>query len=190
MPANAPRVIRHDVRMQEAVTVRRESVLLRAFVPADAPAVDAAAADPDVRRYNPIGKPGPAWCAERADWSAGAHASWAIADPADPATLFGSVSLHKIDCDQQDCEIGFWVLPAHRGRGLAVAAVRAATGFAFAELGLRRVNMFHAVENAGSCAVAVAAGYRQEGVHRESYRYGDGVWHDEHSHARLRSDMP
>ena len=170
------------------VTVSGDSILLRAFTPADAPAVDAAAADPGIRLYNPITKPGVEWCAERADWSDGGHASWAIADPDDPVQLLGSVSLHKIDLDQSACEAGFFVVPAHRGRGLAGAALRAATGFAFTELGLRRVELFHALENLGSCRTVEKAGFRLEGVHRESYRYGDGVWHDEHSHARLRSD--
>jgi RimJ/RimL family protein N-acetyltransferase len=174
--------------MREPVTVRGESVLLRAFTAADAPAVVGVAADPAVQQWNPIKHPGVEWCANRADWSDGDHASWAIADPDDPSVLFGSVSLYKIDPDQRDAEIGFWVVPAHRGRGLALAAVRAAAEFGFTDLELRRLHLFHAAENEGSCRTALAAGFRLEGVHRESYRYGDGVWHDEHSHARLRSD--
>jgi RimJ/RimL family protein N-acetyltransferase len=176
------------VQMREPITVRGESVLLRGFTAADAPAIDVAATDRDIRLFNPIGKPGPDWCAERADWTDGAHASWAIADPDDPETLLGSVSLHKIDLDQRDCEVGFMVIPPYRGRGVAGSALRAATAFAFTELDLRRVHLFHAVENTGSCRTAESAGFRLEGVHRESYRYGDGVWRDEHSHARLRSD--
>lgn len=174
--------------MLEPVTVRGDSIVLRGFTPADAPEIDAAASDPDVQRWNPITVAGLEWCANRADWSDGAHASWAIADADDPTQLLGSVSLHKIDRDQRDCEVGFLVLPAHRGRGLAGTALRAATGFAFTELDLRRVYLYHAVENAGSCRTAQAAGFRLEGVHVQSYRYGDGEWHDEHSHARLRSE--
>jgi RimJ/RimL family protein N-acetyltransferase len=176
------------MRVRQPVIVRGESVLLRPFTPADAPTIDAAATDPLIQQWNPIAHPGVEWCAYRADWSEGDHASWAVADPDDAATLLGSVSLHKIDFDQRDCEAGFMVIPAHRGRGVAGAALRAATAFAFAELDLRRVHLFHAVDNAGSCAVARSAGFRLEGVHLESFRYGDGVWHDEHSHARLRSE--
>ena len=51
-----------------------------------------------------------------------------------------------------------------------------------------RLELFHAVENAGSCRVAESAGLRLEGVHRSSYRYGDGLLHDEHCHARLADD--
>jgi len=65
--------------------------------------------------------------------------------------------------------------------------VQAATTFAFRELALRRVVLFHAVDNDGSCGVAGRTGYVPEGVHRQAHRYGDGRWHDEHSHARLRA---
>jgi RimJ/RimL family protein N-acetyltransferase len=102
--------------------------------------------------------------------------------------VLGSVSLFKIDEYQQMAEVGYWVTPEHRGRGVATRGVRGATGFAFAELGLRRVVLFHAVDNPGSCGVALRAGFAQEGLHRQSYRYGDGEWHDEHSHARLSCD--
>jgi len=45
------------------------------------------------------------------------------------------------------------------------------------------------VENGGSCAVALAAGFRHEGTLRESYRYADGVHHDEHLHGLLARDL-
>ena len=39
-----------------------------------------------------------------------------------------------------------------------------------------------------SCRVAEIAGFGLEGRLRQSYRYPDGVYHDEHLHARLASD--
>jgi RimJ/RimL family protein N-acetyltransferase len=44
------------------------------------------------------------------------------------------------------------------------------------------------VENAASCGVARKAGFLLEGTLRESYRYADGRFHDEHLHARLATD--
>ena len=41
---------------------------------------------------------------------------------------------------------------------------------------------------ARTCRVATAAGFALEGVARQSYRYPDGLFHDEHLHARLASD--
>lgn len=164
-------------------------VRLRMWRGRDADQVAAAAADPQIANWNPMRPPAAdEWCAARADWSHGAHASWAVVDIDADARVLGSVSLFQIDRDQRGCEVGFWVAPDARRRGVATAGLRLATDYAFTELQLRRVTLFHAVENPGSCGAAAAAGYPLEGVHRQSYRYGDGVWHDEHSHARLASD--
>jgi len=80
------------------------------------------------------------------------------------------------------------VAPAARGRGVGTAALGAAARFAFQALGLHRVELFHALENEASCRLAERTGFRLEGVHRDAFRYGDGVLRTEHTHARLASD--
>ncbi len=125
----------------------------------------------------------------RQDWSAGDHASWAIADGAFGA-LVGSVSLHKIDRDQGTAEIGYWTIPAARGRGAATHAVAAACRWAFEVLRIERVELVHAAENTPSARVAQKAGFTLEGRRRRSYRYGDGVHHDEMMWSRLADDPP
>lgn len=130
-----------------------------------------------------------AWCEDMADWSAGDHASWIIAD-GDTDTALGVVSIHSIDREQSDAEIGYRTHPRARGRGIATEAVTAATAWAFQNLHLVRVELVHAVENQASCGVAERAGFPLEGVTRQSFVDGDGVRHDEHLHARLASDPP
>jgi RimJ/RimL family protein N-acetyltransferase len=159
---------------------------------ADASAVVALMTDPETARWNAV----PAvvdlaaaigWLARTADWSDGDHASWAIADPATDEFL-GVVSVHSINPDQRDAEIGYRVVPAARGRGIATEAVTAATAWAFENLDLVRIELAHAVDNAASCRVATHAGYQLEGTMRQSYVYGDGKRYDEHLHARLIGD--
>jgi RimJ/RimL family protein N-acetyltransferase len=123
--------------------------------------------------------------ARRADWSSGDHASWAVVDG---SGVVGSVSLHSIDAVQNDAEIGYWTAPAARGQGVAAAAVDAACRWAFATLPVDRIELCHAVENAASARVAEKAGFTREGRLRRSYRYGDGVKHDELLWARLADD--
>lgn len=157
---------------------------------ADAAAVVAAGADPDIARWNATPTDlaeARAWCLRRADWTAGDHASWVV-KAATGGELLGSISLFEVDAANSSCQAGYWVVPAARGHGVATAALSAAARFAFGALGLERVELFHAVENPASCAVATRAGFALEGVHRASYRYGDGLLHDEHSHARLAGD--
>ena len=103
--------------------------------------------------------------------------------------LVGMVDLKNADWRNQTAEVGYWTAPWARRQGYAVRAVTAASRFAFGDLGLRRLYLFHAVENEGSCAVALAAGFRHEGTLRESYRYADGVHHDEHLHGLLARDL-
>ena len=165
-------------------------LLLRAFRDDDLEDLRTAFADEGIARWNP----GPSddegiatFMSGRNDWSEGDHASWAVADSSD--RLIGSVSVHKIDHDQTDAEIGYWVAPWARGQGVATRAVVAATGFAFDQIGLHRVYLFHSVDNHGSCGVARAAGFQLEGITRQSYRYADGRFHDEHLHGLLADDI-
>lgn len=172
------------------VVVRDGGLVLRAFTPADLPDLVAAFADATLASWNP----GPVeseeaaldWLRHRADWSGGDHLSWAVSD-ADGA-LHGSVSLFHLDRDQGDGEVGYWLTPAARGRGVAAHAVRTAAAYALGQLGFHRLFLFHAIENEASCRVAEASGFRLEGTLRESHRYGDGAYHDEHIHGRLATD--
>jgi len=126
------------------------------------------------------------WCARGADWSSGEHATFSVLD-ATTGRLLGNVSLHKIDHEQQDAEIGYRVAPWARGQGVATDAVAAATRWAFAALDLVRMELLHAVANPPSCRVAEKAGYLLEGTLRQSFVYG-GIRQDEHLHARLVTD--
>lgn len=94
-----------------------------------------------------------------------------------------------IDFAQLNAEVGYWVVPAARRRGVATQAVALAAGCAFTTLGLHRIQLYHSVANVASCAVARAAGFVYEGMLRESYRYPAGKFHDEHLHARLATDQ-
>ena len=162
--------------------------VLRAFTDADAEHLVGGFRDPAVALWNPGPEDGDAaeWAVRGNDWSDRSHATWAVGDV--DGTLLGTVSVFNLDFDQSVGELGFRVLPSARRRGVARWAARAAARYAFGELGLRRLQLFHAVENEASCRVASATAFRWEGTLRESYRYGDGRWHDEHLHARLASD--
>ena len=166
-------------------------LLLRPWRDDDVDAVWDALQDPEIRLWNGAGSGSreavAAMLRGRRDWSAGDHASWAVVDAATGA-LLGSVSLHSIDHEQSDAEIGYWTVPAARGRGVAAGAVVAACRWAFEALGIDRIEICHAVENAGSGRVAEKAGFTCEGRLRRSYRYGDGVKHDELLWSRLSDD--
>ncbi|SDD39699.1 Protein N-acetyltransferase, RimJ/RimL family [Geodermatophilus telluris] len=167
-------------------------LVLRPWRAGDAEAVQAALTDPATDLWSNPGRvrtleDARYWVARRADWSEGTQATWAVADAAG-GRLCGSVSLHSIDLVQGDAEVGYWAVPAVRGRGLTARAVDAAVRWGFTALLLDRVELVHAVDNPASGRVAAKAGFTLEGRLRRSHRYGDGVRRDELLWARLADD--
>ena len=115
------------------------------------------------------------------------RASWAVVE-GDGDAVLGGISLHSVDDVQNDASIGYWIAAAARGRGWAAAAVDAACHWAFGTVSVDRIEICHAVENTASGRVAQKAGFTYEGHLRRSFRYGDGVKHDELLWARLADD--
>ena len=89
---------------------------------------------------------------------------WAITDPVTDR-LLGGIGLDKVVPHRSQCEVGYWVGPWARGRGVAVAALRALTEHAF-HTGMARIELLTHRENAASPRVARAAGFQPEGGRR------------------------
>jgi RimJ/RimL family protein N-acetyltransferase len=167
-------------------------LVIRPPLPDDAPEAFALVNDPDVGRWNPTRAcpdlaAAEQWCRDGADWSDGTHATW-HAVLRETGRMVGNVSLFAIDDDDAVGKIGYRVLPAARGRGVARQMVDAVTRWAFTERGLARVQLEHAVPNVASCRVALAAGFRVEGTLRSGYAVPDGPREDVHVHGRLATD--
>jgi RimJ/RimL family protein N-acetyltransferase len=177
----------------EPVEIAAGRFQLRPPSPADAADALAMLRDPDTLRWNPVPQvvdveTARQWCERCADWSQGDHATFTVHD-ATTARLLGNVSLWRVDlADQRTAAVGYRTAPWARGQGVATAAVRAVTGWAFGALGLERIELPHAVENPASCRVAEKAGFALEGTMRGAFRAEDGTRHDEHLHARLATD--
>jgi RimJ/RimL family protein N-acetyltransferase len=167
-------------------------VHLRPWRDFDVSAVLAARSDPEIVQWSPNGcRADPEsvreWLAQRSAGRVGDEVSFAVVDTA-MGIVVAAVSLRHIRPNHGKAEVGYWTAPTARGRGFSAAAVAVVTGWAFDELRLHRVELYHAVANPASCRVAEKAGFQLEGTMRASYRYGDGKLYDEHIHARLATD--
>ncbi|MDG4793162.1 GNAT family N-acetyltransferase [Micromonospora sp. WMMD1082] len=119
---------------------------------------------------------------------AGGGAAYAIADPATDR-LLGTVGLSHPVPQRGQAEIGYWVAPWARGRGVATAATRSLAAHAFAT-GTARLELLTHVENAASQRVALATGFRPEGVRRAAAPLRDGGRRDLTVWVRLVDDPP
>jgi RimJ/RimL family protein N-acetyltransferase len=168
-------------------------VRLRAYRPDDAEAVAAGYDDPLCHRFlPPLPSPFTLAHAERflsegitAIFAEGG-AAFAIADPGTDE-LLGGIGFDKVVPSRGQAEIGYWVGPWARGRGVATAAVRALTAHAL-EAGLHRLELLTHWENGASQRVALAAGYHREGVRRGALPGHDGGRDDLIAFARLAGD--
>lgn len=176
-------------------TIEAYGVRLRPSRLTDVADTAAACADPLTQRFMP-GLPDPyteqsarRWITEGepAAWTTGG-ASYAIADPATDR-LLGAVGLSNPIPERRQLEIGYWVAPWARGRGVATAATRALAERAFAA-GAARLELLTDEENTASQRVALAAGFRHEGVRRSAGTARDGGRYDLVAWVRLADDPP
>ncbi|WP_282087862.1 GNAT family N-acetyltransferase [Streptomyces tendae] len=123
------------------------------------------------------------------DAADGRSASFRITDE-ESGTPLGHIGLNEISRQMKVARVGYWVLPEARGRGVATRALLLASRWAYAELGLHRLELGHAVGHDASCRVAERSGYRAEGTLREAmFEAGrHDAFRDVHLHARLATD--
>ena len=128
---------------------------------------------PDVDVPGPQHWSGPRTEEEAALWLSGQERGWdrgdwltfAVLDAA-AGNVAGHVGLKNRDGGKvgtgERGEVGFWTAPDARGRGIAPAAVRAVTDWAFSTFGadgLPHIMLVHDVDNPASCRVAAKSGY-------------------------------
>lgn len=175
-------------RAQPALTTAT-GLRLRPWLPddaADVTAVLAAFADPEIQRWGVrnilTAEQARTWMGRwAAAWQAETDACWAVTRA---GVVVARVAVRKIDLAGGAGELTYWVLPDARGQGVASTAAAEAARWAFEQVGLHRLELYHSVHNEGSCAVARRSGFALEGTLRDGMLHVDG-WHDMHLHARL-----
>ena len=74
--------------------------------------------------------------------------------------------VHDIAWEHRRCDIGLWLIPDARKRGLAQAAVTRLLKWLFEEVGMERAEMTTTRDNVALQAAAARLGFAQEGVLR------------------------
>ena len=105
------------------------------------------------------------WSEHAAEWERDAGRHFAIVEAATDEFL-GGVNFHRIDLVHKRAEVGFWLAPWARGRGIGSGAVFAACDWAFGHWDLKRIEMTTFPDNQASLALARKLGFTREGLLR------------------------
>jgi len=154
-------------------------VALRPFVPQDATTVYEACRDPEIRRFTSFPEAQDvsqtrAWIETQPGMRERGQALDLAIVPIGEPTPVGAVGLTAPAFGHRRAEIGYWIAPGARRRGLATAAVRLLSAWALGPpLSLVRLGLPTDVDNTASRRTAERAGFEFEGVLR-SYLYAKG----------------
>ena len=85
----------------------------------------------------------------------------------------GGITLHHYDDQRSRIEVGYWLLPAGRGRGIATRAVRTLADHVHSH-GILRLEAVVRPENERSIRVLERLGFTREGTLRQLLRYRGG----------------
>ncbi len=155
-------------------------VLLRRWREADVPGMVLAFSDPVMQRFswrtNPYTETDArdSFAEQEQARLRGDGLHFALAEPHDQDVVLGGVSLHWVRLDQGCAAVGYWLAPGARGRGAATHAVRLLARWAFAELGLARLELTCGPDNEASQHVAGRCGFSREGLLRSHVPFKGG----------------
>jgi RimJ/RimL family protein N-acetyltransferase len=173
-------------------TIAAGWLTLRPFTPADIPWVYAVLLDPAVQRFMQIPSPyrledAAAHVEQRyiGGWDSGDRAEFVAEDAATAARL-GRVGLRL--GEPGAAEVGYWVDPRARQRGVATAAVKAACRWAVTAAGIELIEWRCEAGNVASRRVAEKAGFLIEATLRQR-RVRRGVRVDEWVGSLLRDEV-
>ena len=174
VPTAAEELTARLAALEEFPLIEGDRVALRGVRDEDIDGLYAMFSDPQVMRYWSRGPMQARYeaveYAERirsgfADRSA---LSWVIADLTDDRFL-GTCTLYEITPAHRRAALGYCLMRAHWGQGLAGEAVSLALAWGFAHLGLSRVEADVDPRNTASCRLVEKQGFRFEGVLRQRF---------------------
>lgn len=103
------------------------------------------------------------------DRLAGRNLTLTILEPGDD-TCRGQVYVHQVDWDDARAELGVWVAPQRRGRGMGSRALALVGAWLLREAGLERVQVLTEPTNERMIRAAQAGGFTYEGLLRRYMR--------------------
>lgn len=100
--------------------------------------------------------------------------------------LMGSIGLIKLDEENKNCEIGFWIGKNYWNMGFMTESVNLIIEYGFKKLGLHRISAFLQERNEGSKKVLEKCGFEREGLLKDT-TYKNEKYFNELIYSKLNS---
>ena len=98
------------------------------------------------------------------------------------------ITLHRLSEKSEYAELGYCMGYAYWNQGFMPEAAKAVIDYLFAEIGVNRVGISHAVKNPASGRVAQKCGLTFEGPKREYFKTSTGEFLDISDYGIIRSE--
>jgi RimJ/RimL family protein N-acetyltransferase len=169
-----------------------DEIALRPPEPGDVDAITEACQDPEIPRWTVV----PHNYTERhardfvsatgADLKAGRELALAIVDAGD--RVLGALGMSNFVWADMKGEIGYWMAPEARRRGIGARGTRLLAEWGLRTLGLERIELLANPRNEASQRLAERAGFTREGILRK-YRRRHGIREDLVMYSLLAEDL-
>ena len=103
--------------------------------------------------------------------------------------ICGLAGFHFSDAPNQRTEIGYWLLPAYRGKGIVTNTVRYLCQWAVRERNMNRIQIRCAVGNIPSNAIPKRLGFTLEGTEREGELLTSGEYVNVNVYSILKKEI-
>jgi RimJ/RimL family protein N-acetyltransferase len=167
--------------LPESLTLREGAVVLRSWREQDSPVLKSVCGDPDVCQFTSVPwaytpSAARAWVGRIQERrSSGTGLALAVTRERDDVAL-GNVNLVRFNDDDHEAALGYWLVPAARGQGLAAKAARMLCAWGAERMQLKRIELAILPGNVASQAVAERLGAVREGVRLERHEAGGSTW--------------
>ena len=103
--------------------------------------------------------------------------------------LAGTIALHHVESTEKWALVGYWLDTNFTGKGIMTRSLKAVIDWAFADLGLNRVEIQASLNNRASASIPERLGIRRESIRRQS-EIINGVSLDMASYAAFADNWP
>lgn len=152
--------------------IRTPRFLLRRIVPDDLPTVFAGLSDPRVIANYGVSYGSLDETRSQMEWfdsllEQGTGIWWGICEPTRREIMLGACGLNNLVQKHRQADLGYWLLPANWGNGVARECMSSMIAYAFGSLGLHRIGAEVDLDNHRSVRLLEKLGFCLEGIRRD-----------------------